>query len=155
MGPIGRAILARAEVVSSWLAYTSRRPDPEVPHRFVPDLETLARQSHVLITADQEDGKLKDAINAKILDRLGPGGIDVDSTRLSETVDYDALASALAEGRTAAAGIYVHAPPLRHRARRPADAVLLDAADAVAARTSALMGFEKPSARVIELPKRA
>ncbi|WP_407035135.1 2-hydroxyacid dehydrogenase [Facivitalis istanbulensis] len=107
MGRIGQAIARRAEPFAAEILYTARSAKP-VPWRFVPDLAQLATESDVLILAAPGGAATRRAVDAAILERLGPQGVLVNIARGS-LVDEPALVAALDHHRIAGAGLDVFA----------------------------------------------
>ena len=104
LGAIGRAIARRALGFGMTVAYTARRPQEDVPYRFVADLEDLARDVDVLFVAASGNPSTQGLVSAQVLEALGPGGILVNIARGS-LVDEAALVAALAGGRILGAGL--------------------------------------------------
>lgn len=105
MGRVGRAVAVRAAAFGCPIAYTDLAPIPQVNHRFVTDLITLASESDALIlcaAADQAEG----IVNAAVLDALGPQGFLVNVAR-GRLVNEQDLAHAITSGRIAGAGLDV------------------------------------------------
>ncbi len=105
MGRVGRAVAQRAAAFSCPIGYTDLRPMDDVPHRFVPQLLDLARESDALVlaaAADQAEG----IVNAEVLDALGPDGFLVNIARGRLIKEADLIA-AIAAGRIAGAGLDV------------------------------------------------
>ena len=105
MGRVGRAVAARAAAFGCPIAYTDLRSMDDLPHRFVPRLLDLARESDALVlcaAADQAEG----IVDAAVLDALGPRGFLVNVAR-GRLVNESDLAEAVAAGRIAGAGLDV------------------------------------------------
>lgn len=105
LGRVGRAVAQRAAAFGCSISYTDLRAMDDVPHRFVPDLVTLAQGSDALVlcaAADQAEG----IVNAAVLDALGPRGFLVNVAR-GRLVNEDDLSAAIAAGRIAGAGLDV------------------------------------------------
>lgn len=140
MGRVGRAVAQRAAAFGCPLAYTDLRPMDDVPHRFVPDLVALARESDALVLSAAADSA-QGIVNAQVLEALGPDGFLVNVAR-GRLVDETALTEAIVAGRIAGAGldVFVDEPhvPL---ALRGSERVLLQAHRASATwETRAAMG---------------
>lgn len=105
MGKVGRAIAQRAAAFDCPVAYTDLRQINEVPHRFVPDLLQLARDSDILVLAAAAD-KAQGIINAAVLDALGKDGYLINIARGKLVVESD-LVEALQRGAIAGAGLDV------------------------------------------------
>lgn len=108
LGRIGRAVARRLEGFGMEVAYTGRRPHPDTPHRFEPDLRALAAWSDALFLAAPGGPETDGAVDAAVLEALGPDGVLVNVARGS-LVDEPALAAALEAGRLGAAGLDVFA----------------------------------------------
>ncbi len=105
MGRVGRAVAARAAAFGCPISYTDLRPMDDVPHRFVPALIDLARDSDALVlcaAADQAEG----IVDAAVLEALGPQGFLVNVARGRLVNEHD-LAAAVTAGRIAGAGLDV------------------------------------------------
>jgi hydroxypyruvate reductase len=121
LGSIGQAIARRALGFGMSVAYTGRRPHPEVDYPFVPSLVELARASDILFIAVAGTPDTLGVVNGEVLDALGPDGILVNIARGS-IVDEDALVAALADGRLGGAGLDV----FRHEPNVPEALLTLD-----------------------------
>lgn len=117
MGEIGRKIAARAAAFETEVGYFSRRRHSDLPYAFFDSLGALADWSDVLIVAVRAGAETVHAVDAAILDRLGPDGFIVNIARGS-VIDQDALLRALVGGRIAGAGLDVFA-----NEPQPADAL--------------------------------
>lgn len=124
LGRIGMAIAKRAAPFAGEIVYAARTAKP-VPWRFVEEIGALAEASDVLILAAPGGAETDRAVDAAVLDRLGPGGVLVNVARGS-LVDEDALIAALQNGRIAGAGLDVFAQePAVPDALRTLDQVVL------------------------------
>ena len=108
LGRIGRAIARRLEAMGMSIAYTTRRPQPDVPWRHVPDLRALAAEVDFLIVACPGGPATSKLVDANVLAALGPKGTLVNIARGS-IVDESALVAALQAGTIRAAGLDVFA----------------------------------------------
>ena len=106
MGRIGKAIADRFAPLAAEIAYTTRRPAPGVVWRHEPDVKALAAWCDVLVLAAAGGEETRHAVDAVVLDALGPRGVLVNIARGS-LVDEDALVAALRDGRIAGAGLDV------------------------------------------------
>lgn len=106
MGRIGEAIAKRAAAFGMPIAYHTRTKKSDVPHRYVPDLAALARDSDVLMVITPGGPATKNLIDARILDALGPNGILINMARGS-VIDETALLAALKAGKILSAGLDV------------------------------------------------
>jgi lactate dehydrogenase-like 2-hydroxyacid dehydrogenase len=108
MGRIGQAIARRLEAFGLPISYHNRNPVPDVPYQYVGSLIELARSVDTLVSVAPGGSSTEKAVNAAVLQALGPDGVFVNVGRGS-TVDEEALAKALADGTIAAAGLDVFA----------------------------------------------
>jgi len=108
MGRIGMAIARRLEAFGLPVAYHNRRPVEGVSYPFHATLKELAEAVDTLISVAPGTPQTARAVDAEILESLGPDGVFVNIGRGS-TVDEAALAAALADGTIAAAGLDVFA----------------------------------------------
>ncbi|MDB5457462.1 MAG: 2-hydroxyacid dehydrogenase [Caulobacter sp.] len=106
MGHIGQAIARRAQPFAAEILYTSRAAKPDLPWRFLPDLRALAQASDVLIVAVAGGAATRHAVDAAVLDALGPEGVLINIAR-GPIVDEAALIAALERGGLAGAGLDV------------------------------------------------
>jgi lactate dehydrogenase-like 2-hydroxyacid dehydrogenase len=105
MGRVGRAVAQRAAAFGCPIRYTDLHAMDDVPHTFVDDLLTLARDSDALVLAAAADNA-EGLIDARVLAALGPQGylINVARGRLVKEAD---LVAALQQGQIAGAGLDV------------------------------------------------
>ncbi len=108
MGRIGRAIARRLEALGLPVAYHNRRPVEGVSYDYHATLVGLAGAVDTLISAAPGGAATDKAVDAKVLEALGPDGVFVNIGRGS-TVDQTALSAALANGTISAAGLDVFA----------------------------------------------
>ena len=108
MGRIGLAIARRLEAFGLTIAYHNRREVPDLPYTYHPTLVGLAQAVDTLISVAPGGAATEKAVNAEVLEALGPDGIFVNIGRGS-TVDEPALIAALAKGVIRAAGLDVFA----------------------------------------------
>jgi lactate dehydrogenase-like 2-hydroxyacid dehydrogenase len=106
MGEIGRRIAARAAAFEMDVAYHSRSKH-DVPYRYVPSLEALVEWCSVLMIAVRAGADTHHAIDAAMLQKLGPDGYIVNISRGS-VIDQAALVAALADKTIAGAGLDVY-----------------------------------------------
>ncbi|WP_022979268.1 2-hydroxyacid dehydrogenase [Ideonella sp. B508-1] len=113
-GAIGATIARRALGFDMQLAYHTRRPRPELAHRYFPAVRPLAEWCDMLVLAAPGGPETQHMVNAEVLAALGPQGYLVNVSRGS-LVDTQALADALRAGQIAGAGLDVYesepAPP--------------------------------------------
>ncbi|MGN6579212.1 MAG: 2-hydroxyacid dehydrogenase [Bordetella sp.] len=105
MGRVGRAVAQRASAFGCPVLYTDLRAMDGVPHRFVPDLIELARESDALVLCASAD-KAEGIVDAAVLEALGPHGFLINVAR-GRLVNEDDLVAALSCGRIAGAGLDV------------------------------------------------
>lgn len=106
LGRIGEAIASRALPFNLNIAYHNRNPKDN-PYQYYPDLCELAQNSDILLCMLPGGTATDNLINAEVLDCLGPQGIFINVGR-GNSVDEQALYSALAEGKIAGAGLDVY-----------------------------------------------
>jgi lactate dehydrogenase-like 2-hydroxyacid dehydrogenase len=105
LGRIGKAIAQRVQAMQMDVAYTGRKPQ-DVPYRYVPDLEALARASDFLVVACPGGAATRHLVDERVLAALGSQGTLVNIARGS-IVDEGALVRALQAGTIKAAGLDV------------------------------------------------
>jgi lactate dehydrogenase-like 2-hydroxyacid dehydrogenase len=105
MGRVGRAVASRAIAFGCPISYTDLKSMSDVPHRFVPNLVDLARDSDALVLCAAAD-KAEGIINAEVLNALGTNGFLVNVAR-GRLVNEADLTAAISEGRIAGAGLDV------------------------------------------------
>ncbi len=108
LGRIGKVIARRCEVFGLPVVYHGRHAQTDVPYRYFADLVEMARACDVLVAIAPGGAATAGAINAAVLDALGPQGIFVNVARGS-VVDQDALIAALREKRILSAALDVFA----------------------------------------------
>lgn len=108
MGRIGQAIARRLEAFGLPVAYHNRRPVEGLAHDYHDTLEGLASAVDTLISVAPGTPSTEKAVNARVLQALGPDGVFVNIGRGS-TVDEDDLVTALKERTILAAGLDVFA----------------------------------------------
>ena len=106
LGRIGKAIAQRLTAMGMKIAYTGRKPQTDVPYRFVADLTTLASEVDFLIVACPGGAATKNLVGSEVLAALGRKGTLVNIARGS-IVDEPALVAALQAGTIKAAGLDV------------------------------------------------
>jgi lactate dehydrogenase-like 2-hydroxyacid dehydrogenase len=106
MGRIGQAIARRLEAFGVSIAYHNRRSSDGSPYAYHATLMALAQAVDTLIVVVPGGEGTRDAVNADVLEALGPNGVLINIGRGS-TVDEDAVAEALHNGVIAAAGLDV------------------------------------------------
>ena len=158
MGRVGRAVAQRASAFGCPILYTDLRAMDGVPHRFVPDLAELARESDALVLCASAD-KAAGIVDAAVLQALGPRGFLINVAR-GRLVDEDDLVAVLSAGGIAGAGLDVFADePRVPQALRQSERVTLQAhrasatwetraamADMVLASVAQALAGERPAA---------
>ncbi|MCS0500822.1 2-hydroxyacid dehydrogenase [Ancylobacter mangrovi] len=111
MGRIGTAIARRLAAFDVPIAYHNRSPNPAVPYAYHPSLMELAKAVDTLVCVAPGGPATEKAINAGVLEALGPDGVVVNVGRGS-TIDEEALAAALHKGviRGAALDVFADEP---------------------------------------------
>jgi hydroxypyruvate reductase len=104
LGQIGHAIAQRLTTFGP-VSWSGPRPKA-VQWAYLPDVISLAEASDVLVVACPANAATRHLVDAKVIEALGPKGYIVNISR-GAVVDERALASALAEGRLAGAGLDV------------------------------------------------
>jgi len=106
-GRIARATADRARAFGMQIAYYSRRrAEIEDGARYVPSIESLAAEADVLSLHCPGGAETRHLVNTALLDRMKPTAILINTARGS-VVDEAALATALQDGKIAAAGLDV------------------------------------------------
>ncbi|MGI4777696.1 MAG: 2-hydroxyacid dehydrogenase [Janthinobacterium lividum] len=106
MGRIGQAIARRAQAFDMQIAYTTRTPRDDVPHRHYPDAASLAAEVDFLVVITPGGEATRGLIDARVLAALGPDGYLVNVAR-GTVVDQPALVAALRDGTIAGAALDV------------------------------------------------
>lgn len=108
MGSIGNTLAKRLTGFDMDISYCNRSEKPDSDYRFVESLEEMARDVDFLfVTASATPGTIG-AVNAEILDALGPDGYLINVSR-GTLVDEPTLVSYLQENKIAGAGLDVFA----------------------------------------------
>jgi lactate dehydrogenase-like 2-hydroxyacid dehydrogenase len=110
-GRIGQAIAARLAALGMEIRYYQPRPVPGVAAPRADSLLALAQQSDYLVLSAPANAATRHAVNAAVLDALGPEGTLVNIAR-GALVDEQALAAALQSGQLGAAAldVFEHEP---------------------------------------------
>jgi lactate dehydrogenase-like 2-hydroxyacid dehydrogenase len=108
MGRIGQAIARRLDAMRIPVVYHSRRPAPDIPYQYYPNLLDMARQVEVLLVITPGGAQTRNLINAEVLAALGREGILINMARGS-VVDEPALIKALQQRTILSAGLDVYA----------------------------------------------
>ncbi len=107
-GRIGKAVAQRLEAFGIVVDYHNRRPVPGENRQWHPSLMALAAAVDTLICVAPGGAATANAVNADVLEALGPNGVVINVGRGS-SLDEAALVAALSDGRIAAAGLDVFA----------------------------------------------
>lgn len=125
LGRIGREIAERARALKMTVLYHARKPQPNQPFRYCPDLVEMARAADWLVVAAPGGPATAGLVSRAVLEALGPDGALVNVARGS-ILDQDALIDLLARRRLAGAALDVFADePRVPQALRQLDNVLL------------------------------
>ncbi len=106
LGAIGARIATMASAFGMEIGYHNRSKRPELPYLYQDSLLGLADWSDVLMVAVRASAETRHAVNAGVLQALGPKGHLVNISR-GIAVDEDALCEALETGVIAGAGLDV------------------------------------------------
>ncbi|WP_298216851.1 2-hydroxyacid dehydrogenase [Acidocella sp.] len=125
LGRIGQTLAQRLQAFRRPVAYYARTARPHVNLQYFASLEDLAEAVDVLIVLLPGGAATRHAINAAVLNKLGPNGILINVARGS-VVDETALIAALREGAILAAGldVFEDEPRVPQALRDCANAVL-------------------------------
>lgn len=106
LGRIGSAIAKRAEAFGLTLAYHSRSPKPEVPHRYYASLVEMARDVDILMIIAPGGESTRRIVSREVMEALGPAGTLINVAR-GTLVDEPAMVDLLRSGKLGAAGLDV------------------------------------------------
>jgi len=106
LGNIGKAMARRGLGFEMEIGYAGRTRQPDVAYRYFDRLVDLARWCDVLMVAAPGGPATRHAVNAEVLEALGPQGYLVNIAR-GTIVDSSALGDALRAGAIAGAGLDV------------------------------------------------
>lgn len=107
LGAIGRQIARRAAAFDMPIGYYGRRRHDDVAYPFFETPTALAEWADFIVVATPGGKDTFHLVNAEVLTALGPAGVVVNISRGS-TVDTQAVADALREGRIFAAALDVY-----------------------------------------------
>lgn len=107
LGAIGRQIARRAAGFDMPIGYYGRRRRDDVSYTFFDTPTALAEWADFIVVATPGGKDTFHLVNAEVLTALGPAGVVVNISRGS-TVDTQAVADALREGRIFAAALDVY-----------------------------------------------
>ena len=108
LGRIGMAIAKRAEAFGMSIEYHNRSKKSDVSYPYHASLLSLAKSVDTLMVAVPGGAGTLNAVNAEVLEALGPDGLLINIGRGS-TVDEEALGEALADNTIFGAGLDVFA----------------------------------------------
>jgi lactate dehydrogenase-like 2-hydroxyacid dehydrogenase len=108
LGKIGRVVAQRAGAIAMHVLYSGPKAKPDVPYRFVANMQALAERSDVLILSCPGGEATRHLVGPAVLEALGPDGYLVNVARGS-VVDEAALIAALQERKIASAALDVFA----------------------------------------------
>ncbi|RAK58542.1 2-hydroxyacid dehydrogenase [Phenylobacterium hankyongense] len=139
-GRIGKAVATRLEGFGVSLAYSGRRPQPDLAYPYFPDARQLAGAVDTLISILPGGAETRRLVDAEVLAALGADGVFVNVGRGS-TVDEAALATALRTGVIAAAGldVFEHEPHVGPELLELENAVLMPHVASATVHTRAAM----------------
>lgn len=125
LGAIGARIASRAAAFEMEVGYHSRSSKPDLPYQFHDSLLGLAAWADVLMVAVRASAETRNAVDAAVLDALGPDGYVVNISR-GLVIDEEALCDALEQKRIAGAALDVFAeePHVPERLRKLENVVL-------------------------------
>lgn len=106
LGKIGQALADRAAALGMPVAYTGPREKPGQPHRYLPDLLTLAAECDVLALTCRAGPETHRMVDTQVLRALGPNGYLINISR-GTVVDEEALITALTSHAIAGAALDV------------------------------------------------
>jgi lactate dehydrogenase-like 2-hydroxyacid dehydrogenase len=106
LGAIGGRIATVAAALGMEIAYHNRTRREDLPYRYEDSLIGLAEWSDVLMVAVRASAENRHAVDAAVLQALGPQGHLVNISR-GIAVDEEALCNALEQGVIAGAGLDV------------------------------------------------
>lgn len=106
LGRIGREIAQRVSACGMAVCYHGPHRKDDVPYRYYPDLEAMARDADCLVVICPLTSATRNLIDEKILQALGPEGFLVNVAR-GPVVSEEALIRALREKRIAGAALDV------------------------------------------------
>ena len=125
LGEIGLKTAKRAASFELEIGYHNRKPRRDVDYRYFEDLDSLAEWADYLVVACPLTEATRHAVNAKVLEKLGPRGFLVNVAR-GAIVDEAALVAALRSGAIAGAGldVFEHEPVVPEALRGMRNVVL-------------------------------
>lgn len=107
LGAIGSRIARRAEAFEMEIGYHNRSRRADMPYRYHDSLLGLADWADILVVSARASAENRHAVDAAVLEALGPRGHLVNVSR-GIAVDEEALCAALETGAIAGAGLDVY-----------------------------------------------
>ncbi|WP_353181154.1 2-hydroxyacid dehydrogenase [Bosea sp. (in: a-proteobacteria)] len=107
LGAIGSRIARRAEAFEMEIGYHNRSRRADMPYRYHDSLLGLADWADILVVSARASAENRHAVDAAVLEALGPRGHLVNVSR-GIAVDEEALCAALEAGGIAGAGLDVY-----------------------------------------------
>jgi glyoxylate reductase len=143
MGRIGQAVARRAAAFGMELHYHNRRPVPDHPARFRPELDEMLAEADVVSINAPYGPETHHLIDGARLARMKPEAVLVNAAR-GAIVDQDALIEALERGRIAGAGldVYPEEPHVDPRLVAMEQVVLLPHMGSATVETRTAMGMK-------------
>lgn len=125
LGAIGQRIATRAAAFDMQIGYHNRNPRADVPYLYHDSLLGLAAWADALIVSARASAENRHAVNAEVLQALGPQGYLVNISR-GIAVDEAALCTALETHAIAGAAldVYEHEPNVPDRLKALENVVL-------------------------------
>jgi lactate dehydrogenase-like 2-hydroxyacid dehydrogenase len=125
LGAIGSRIAARAAAFEMEIGYHNRSRREDLPYAYHDTLLGLSQWADVLMVSVRASAENRHAVDAAVLEALGPQGHLVNISR-GIAVDQDALCEALETGRIAGAAldVYQNEPHVPERLRALDNVVL-------------------------------
>jgi lactate dehydrogenase-like 2-hydroxyacid dehydrogenase len=121
LGRIGKAIARRLEAFGCRIAYHGRTQQKDVAYRYYSKLVEMARDVDILLSVAPGGTETHHAINAEVLQALGPQGTLINIGRGS-VVDEQALIKALQDKTIMTAGLDV----FEHEPKVPAELMAIE-----------------------------
>ncbi len=125
LGAIGSRIARRAEAFEMEIGYHNRSRRADMPYRYHDSLLGLADWADILVVSARASAENRHAVDAAVLEALGPRGHLVNVSR-GIAVDEEALCAALEAGVIAGAGldVYENEPQISDRLKALDNVVL-------------------------------
>jgi lactate dehydrogenase-like 2-hydroxyacid dehydrogenase len=107
LGGIGREIAKRVQACGVVVCYHGPHRKEDVPYRYYPDLEAMAREVDCLVVMCPLTPATRDLVGKRVIDAMRPEGFLINMAR-GPVVNQEALIAALREKRIAGAGLDVY-----------------------------------------------